>query len=66
MSTDITEEVFAEDEEMSGTYVIEGDALFLIATTEEGGVETLELHRIDGTSAVGQTTWGGLKAAWRP
>ena len=58
------EEEFAEG--MSGTYAIEGDTLFLIATTEEGGVETLELHRIDGTSAVGQTTWGGLKAAWRP
>ena len=55
------EEEFAEG--MSGTYAIEGDTLFL---TEEGGVETLELHRIDGTSAVGQTTWDGLKAAWRP
>ena len=54
-------EEFAEG--TSGTYAIEGDTLFL---TEEGGVETLELHRIDGTSAVGQTTWGGLKAAWRP
>ena len=58
------EELFAEFA-MSGTYAIEGDTLFL-TTTEEGGVETLELHRIDVASAVVQTTWGGLKSAWRP
>ncbi|MDE2811894.1 MAG: hypothetical protein OXM01_02640 [Gemmatimonadota bacterium] len=50
---------------MSGTYVVEGDSLFL-TTTEERGVETVEFHRIDDATAVVQTTWGGLKAAWRP
>ena len=55
---------FGQSEEVS-TYAIEGDTLF-ITTTEEGEVETLELHRIDVASAVVPTTWGGLKAAWRP
>lgn len=62
------EELFAEFA-MSGTYAIEGDTLFLTTTTEEDGVETVEtveFHRIDVASAVVQTTWGGLKAAWRP
>ena len=56
---------FGGSEEISSTYAIEGDTLF-ITTTEEGEVETLELHRIDVASAVVPTTWGGLKAAWRP
>ena len=56
---------FGRAEEINSTYAIEGDTLF-ITTTEEDGVETLELHRIDVASAVVQTTWGGLKAAWRP
>ena len=55
---------FGRSEEIS-TYAIEGDTLF-ITTTEEGEVETLELHRIDVASAIVPTTWGGLKAAWRP
>ena len=55
---------FGRSEEVS-TYAIEGDTLF-ITTTEEGEVETLELHRIDVASAIVPTTWGGLKAAWRP
>ena len=62
------EELFAEFA-MSGTYAIEGDTLFLTTTTEEDGVETAgtaEFHRIDVASAVVQTTWGDLKAAWRP
>ena len=50
---------------MSGTYAVEGDSLFL-TTTEESGVETVELHRIDDATAIVQTTWGGLKSAWRP
>ena len=50
---------------VSGTYAVEGDSLFL-TTTEESGVETVEFHRIDDATAVVQTTWGGLKAAWRP
>ncbi|MXW81059.1 MAG: hypothetical protein F4Z57_19145 [Gemmatimonadetes bacterium] len=56
---------FGESEEINSTYAIEGDTLS-ITTTEEGGVETLELHRIDDATAVVQTTWGDLKAAWRP
>ena len=55
---------FGRSEEVS-IYAIEGDTLF-ITTTEEGAVETLELHRIDVASAVVQTSWGNLKAAWRP
>ena len=55
---------FGQSEGIS-TYAIEGDTLF-ITTTEGGEVETLELHRIDIASAVVPTTWGGLKAAWRP
>ena len=56
---------FGGSEEINSTYAIEGDTLF-ITTTEEGEVETLELHRIDVASAVVPTTWGNLKAAWRP
>ena len=62
------EELLAEPE-ISGTYAVEGDTLFLTTTTEEDGVETietLELHRIDVASVVVQTSWGSLKAAWRP
>ena len=55
---------FGRSEEVS-IYAIEGDTLF-ITTIEEGEVETLELHRIDVASAVVQTSWGNLKAAWRP
>ena len=55
---------FGRSEEVS-IYAIEGDTLF-ITTIEEGEVETLELHRIDVASAVVPTTWGSLKAAWRP
>ena len=46
------------------TYSIEGDTLFL-TTTKETGVIVWELHPIDAASAVAETTWGGLKAAWR-
>ncbi len=53
-----------EFEKINSTYAIEGDTLF-ITTTEEGGVETVELHRIDVASAVAPTSWGALKAAWR-
>jgi len=52
-----------------GTYAIEGDTLSLTTTTEEDGVEIVEtskFHRIDVASAVAQTSWGSLKAAWRP
>ena len=57
---------FGGSEGINSTYAIEGGTLSITTTTEEGGVETLELHRIDVASAVVQTTWGGLKAAWRP
>ena len=50
---------------VSGTYAVEGDSLFL-TTTEESGVETVEFQRIDVASAVAPTSWGALKAAWRP
>ena len=54
-----------EFEKINSTYAIEGDTLF-ITTTEEDEVETLELHRINVASAVVPTSWGALKAAWRP
>ena len=47
------------------TYAIEGDTLFL-TTTRETGVTIWELHPIGASSAVAATTWGSLKAAWRP
>ena len=51
------------------TYAIEGDTLFITTTTDVDGVETvgiMEFQRIDVASAVVQTSWGDLKAAWRP
>lgn len=48
----------------NGTYVVEGDILFITNTAEEDGV--LELHRIDDATAVTPTAWGAVKAAWRP
>ena len=53
---------------LSGTYSIDGDTLFITAAEEDGveTVETLEFQRIDDATAVVQTTWGSLKAAWRP
>ena len=47
------------------TYAIEGDSLFL-TTTRGTKVTIWELHRMDDSSAVVETTWGGLKATWRP
>ena len=58
-----------EFEEINSTYAIEGDTLFITTTTEEDGietVETVEFQRIDVASAVAPTSWGALKAAWRP
>lgn len=46
------------------TYAIEGDTLSL-TTTRETGVTIWEFHRMDDSSAVAETTWGSLKAAWR-
>lgn len=51
-------------------YAIEGDTLSL-TTTRETGVTVWELHRMEDSavaedsSAVAETTWGSLKAAWR-
>ncbi len=45
-------------------YALEGDTLIL-TTTRETGVTIWELHPVDEPSAVAQTTWGRLKAAWR-
>ena len=47
------------------TYAIEGDTLFL-TTAKETGVTIWEFHRMGVSSAVAETTWGSLKAAWRP
>ena len=45
-------------------YAIEGDTLSL-ATIRETGVTTWEFHRLEDFTAVAETTWGSLKAAWR-
>ena len=60
-----------EDEFLAGfeeevTYAIEGDTLFITAPTEDGGEETMQYQRVDASTAVVGTTWGGLKANWRP
>ncbi|MCE2448741.1 MAG: hypothetical protein J4F35_10255 [Candidatus Latescibacteria bacterium] len=47
------------------TYAIEGDTLILTTTREIGGT-VWEFHRMDDSSAVVETTWGSLKATWRP
>ena len=69
MLAELDEEPLGLGLTLSGTYAIEGATLFITTTTEEDGVETIEtveFHRVDVASAVAQTTWGGLKAAWRP
>ena len=53
------------DEWGVSTYAIEGDTLSL-TTMRESGVTIWEFHRVDESSAVVETTWGSLKAAWRP
>ena len=45
-------------------YALEGDTLIL-TTTRETGVTIWELHPVDESSAVAETTWGSVKAAWR-
>ena len=52
------------DEWGVSSYAIEGDTLFL-TTTKETGVTIWEFHSVDDSSAVAETTWGGLKATWR-
>lgn len=66
---DLDEEPLGLGLTLSGTYAIEDDTLFITTTTDEDGVETVEtveFHRIDVASAVAPTSWGALKAAWRP
>ena len=46
-------------------YALEGDTLIL-TTTRETGVTIWELHPVDESSAIAETTWGSVKAAWRP
>ena len=53
------------DEWGVSTYAIEGDTLSL-TTTRETGISIWEFHRMDVSSAVTETTWGSLKATWRP
>ena len=48
------------------SYEIEGDALFITTTTEEGDVTTSTFHRVDVGTSVAPTTWGRVKATWRP
>ena len=67
----LAEMVAVEDEVvgelLTGTYAIEGDTMLITITDEDGvGTSVQEFHRIDAASAVVQTTWGDLKAAWRP
>ena len=45
-------------------YALEGDTLIL-TTTRETGVTIWELHPVDESSAIAETTWGSLKSAWR-
>ena len=45
-------------------YALEGDTLIL-TTTRETGVTIWEFHPIGVSSAIAETTWGSLKAAWR-
>ncbi len=45
-------------------YAIEGDTL-LLTTTRETGVTIWELHPVDESSAIAETTWGSVKATWR-
>ena len=49
----------------TSTYTVEGDTLFLTIAQETGGT-IWEFHPIDASSTVAETTWGSLKAAWRP
>lgn len=57
--------IFNERGTSTYAYAIAGDTLFLTITKETGGT-TWKFHPIDAPSAVAETTWGTLKAAWRP
>ena len=70
MLAELDEEPLGLGLTLSGIYAIEDDTLFITTTTTDVDgvetVETVEFHRIDDATAVAQTTWGSLKAAWRP
>lgn len=67
MLAELDEEPLGLGLTLSGIYAIEDDTLFITTTTTDvDGVETVEFHRIDVASAVAPTSWGALKAAWRP
>ena len=69
MLAELEEEPLGLGLTLSGIYAIEDDTLFITTTTDVDGVETIEtveFHRIDVASAVAPTSWGSLKAAWRP
>lgn len=48
------------------SYEIEGETLSITTTTEKGEVETWPFHRVEASTAVVPTSWGDLKATWRP
>ena len=48
-----------------GPYSIDGDTLS-ITTLVDGETDTIELRRIDPSTAVARSTWGSLKADMRP
>ena len=60
------EDLVAGFEEEEVTWAIEGDTLSITSPTEDGGEETMQFQRVDDATAVPGTTWGGLKADWRP
>ena len=70
MLAELDEEPLGLGLTLSGIYAIEDDTLFITTTTTDvhgvETVETVEFHRIDVASAVAPTSWGALKAAWRP
>ena len=59
------EDFLAGFEEEEVTWAIEGDTLSITSPTEDGGEETMQFQRVDDATAVGETTWGGLKENWR-
>ena len=61
----LEEEFLGEFTGNLGTYSIDGDTLS-ITTFVDGETDTIELRRIDPSTAVARSTWGSLKAAMRP
>ena len=57
----LEEELLGEFTGHLGTYSIDGDTLS-ITTLVDGEADTIELRRIDPSTAVARSTWGSLKA----